>query len=236
MHGISEHVLPLRRETLEDGVYRQLCELILKGGIVPGESITVASLADAFAVSPMPVRNALTRLTSVGALTVISGRTIGIPKLTRERLAEVMRVRLTVEPAAAAWAAETVIPLNLDPLRRKFQALVDNEKGGYSKIYLQANYDFHFEIYSLAGSPTMMNIIETLWLQIAPYFHLLTTYNDFKISQRHHEAIFNSIEHNRPEEARQAMHGDIADAFEVLKGFFKFIQSRCSFIQYAVLA
>ncbi|MGO8656697.1 FCD domain-containing protein, partial [Rhizobium ruizarguesonis] len=69
-------------------------------------------------------------------------------------------------------------------------------------------------------SPTMMNIIETLWLQIAPYFHLLTTYNDFKISQRHHEAIFNSIEHNRPEEARQAMHGDIADAFEVLKGFF----------------
>ncbi|MCB2402362.1 MULTISPECIES: GntR family transcriptional regulator [Rhizobium] len=220
MLGISEHVLPLRRETLEDGVYRRLCELILKGGIVPGESITVASLAEAFEVSPMPVRNALTRLTSAGALTVISGRTIGIPKLTRERLAEVMRVRLTVEPAAAAWAAEKVTTVDLKPLSTKFQALVDNEKGGYSKIYLQANYDFHFEIYRLAGSSIMMNIIETLWLQIAPYFHLLTTYNDFQISQRHHEGIFRGIETNQPDRAHEAMHGDIADAFEVLKGYF----------------
>ncbi|WP_442185536.1 GntR family transcriptional regulator [Rhizobium leguminosarum] len=58
--------------------------MILKGGIVPGESITVASLAEAFEVIPMPVRNALTLLTSAGALTVISGRTIGIPKRREE--------------------------------------------------------------------------------------------------------------------------------------------------------
>jgi DNA-binding GntR family transcriptional regulator len=220
MHGISEHVLPLRRETLEDGVYRQLCELILKGGIVPGESITVASLADAFQVSPMPVRNALTRLTSSGALTVISGRTIGIPKLTRQRLEEVMRVRLTVEPAATAWAAENTRGTEIDFLSEKFQALMDNEKGGYTKLYLQANYDFHFEVYRLAQSQVMMSIIETLWLQISPYFHMLTASENFRVSQRHHEAIFTNIEQRRPLEAHQAMHADIADAFELLKRFF----------------
>lgn len=220
MHGISEHVSPLRRETLEDGVYRQLCEMILKGGIIPGESITVASLADAFQVSPMPVRNALTRLTSTGALTVISGRTIGIPKLTRQRLEEVMRVRLTVEPVATAWAAGKTQGPDIAYLSEKFQALMDNEKGGYTKLYLQANYDFHFEVYRLAQSPTMMAIIETLWLQIAPYFHMLSASGNFRISQRHHEAIFNMIERNRPEEARRAMHDDIADAFEVLKSYF----------------
>ena len=97
---------------------------------------------------------------------------------------------------------------------------MDNEKGGYTKLYLQANYDFHFEVYRLAQSPTMMAIIETLWLQIAPYFHMLSASGNFRISQRHHEAIFNMIEQNRPDEARQAMHDDIADAFEVLKSYF----------------
>jgi DNA-binding GntR family transcriptional regulator len=220
MHGIAQHVSPLRRETLEDGVYRQLSEMILTGGIAPGESITVASLADAFQVSPMPVRNALARLTSAGALTVISGRTIGIPKLTRERLEEVMRVRLTVEPAAAAWAAEKSDAASLPRLKETFQALWDNEQAGYTKLYLQANYNFHFEIYRLAQSSLMMSIIESLWLQISPYFHLLSSSGNSQISQRHHEAIFKAIETNRPDSARQAMHGDIADAFEVLKRYF----------------
>ncbi len=220
MHGIAEHLSPLRRETLEDGVYRQLCEMILKGRIIPGESITVASLADAFQVSPMPVRNALSRLTSAGALTVISGRTIGIPQLTRQRLEEVMRVRLTVEPAATAWAAEKTGGSDTAYLSEKFQALMDNEKGGYTKLYLQANYDFHFEVYRLAQSPTMMAIIETLWLQIAPYFHMLSSSGNFRISQRHHEAIFEMIQKNQPDGARQAMHDDITDAFEILRSYF----------------
>jgi hypothetical protein len=32
---------------------------------------------------------------------------------------------------------------------------------------------FHFRIYRLAGSATLLAIIEPLWLQISPYFHVL---------------------------------------------------------------
>lgn len=219
MHGISQQVSPLRRETLEDGVYRQLCELILRGGIVPGESITVASLAEAFAVSPMPVRNALTRLSGAGALTVLSGRTIGIPKLTRDRLDELRRVRLTVEPTAAAWAAERAGPPQVEELKKSFRALLEGQQSGDTKLYLQANYDFHFEVYRLGQSAIMLSIIESLWLQISPYFHLLRASGNFRISNRHHEDIFRAIEDNAPERARQAMHEDISDAYDVLTGY-----------------
>jgi DNA-binding GntR family transcriptional regulator len=217
MHGLSEHVSPLRRETLEDGVYRQLCELILKGGIAPGESITVASLAEAFGVSPMPVRNALTRLSTAGALTIISGRTIGIPKLTRARLDELRRVRLTVEPAAAAWAAERSGPSAVGDLGKYFRSLLESEKAGDTKLYVQSNYDFHFEVYRLGQSPIMLSIIESLWLQISPYFHLLRASGNFRISNRHHEDIFRAIENGEPERARQALHEDISDAYDVLR-------------------
>lgn len=95
-----------------------------------------------------------------------------------------------------------------------------DEKGGYTKLYLQANCDFHFEVYRLAQSQVMMSIIETLWLQISPYFHMLTASENFRASQRHHEAILTDIEQRRPQEAHRAMQPDIADAFELLKRFF----------------
>ena len=50
------------RLTLQDHVFRQLCELILNGEISPGQLITIQALADAFGVSAMPVREALQRL------------------------------------------------------------------------------------------------------------------------------------------------------------------------------
>ena len=74
------------RGTLQDHVYRQLCELILNGEIAPGQLITIQALADAFGVSAMPVREALQRLTAARVLTVISSRSIGVPPLTSERL------------------------------------------------------------------------------------------------------------------------------------------------------
>jgi len=65
-------VPPLSKETLQEQVFRHVTELILDGSIVPGEMVTVQSLADAFGVSPMPVREALRRLTAANALTVVS--------------------------------------------------------------------------------------------------------------------------------------------------------------------
>ena len=96
------------RDTLQDHVYRQLCELILNGEIAPGQLITIQSLADAFGVSAMPVREALQRLTAARVLTVISSRSIGIPPLTAERLADLRRVRLEVESLAAIWATPNI--------------------------------------------------------------------------------------------------------------------------------
>ncbi len=49
-------------------------------------------------------------------------------------------------------------------------AEVENDRARY----VPANRDFHFTIYRAAGSDTLLSIIELLWLQIGPYFNLLT--------------------------------------------------------------
>src|SRR4051812_10868239 len=98
-------VEPLARDTLQERVYNQLAGLILDGGIAPGQFVTIQGLAEAFDVSTMPVREALKRLTAANALTVVSGRSIGIPPLTLDRLTDLRNVRVEIEGTAAAWAA-----------------------------------------------------------------------------------------------------------------------------------
>ena len=155
-------ILPLSKETLQDRVYRQIASLILEGGIVPGEMVPVQSLADAFGVSAMPVREALRRLTAANALTVVSGRSIGIPRLSRAKLTDLRNVRIEIEALAGKWAAERIEDSELAKLRSLLKALEKANASGDIKSYLRANYAFHFSIYRAAGSESILNIIENL--------------------------------------------------------------------------
>lgn len=216
MSAIRGSVTPLRKETLQDGVFRRLCGLILEGGIAPGQSITVASLAEAFDVSPMPVREALTRLTAIGALTVVSGRTIGIPKLTRERLDDLTRVRLEVESTAVRWASERSNPQFLAELAPILERLRLAERTADATLYVGANYDLHFRIYRQATSPVLVGMIEVLWLQVSPYFHLLRESGNFHISNDRHEELFDALGTLDAGHAVSALQADINGAYRVL--------------------
>src|SRR6202035_3398700 len=99
---------PVSRGTLPGEIYREIKELILDGGIAPGELVTIQGLADAFGVSAMPVREALQRLTAEKALTVVSGRSVGIPELQAVRLQDLCRVRIEIETLATVWAADNL--------------------------------------------------------------------------------------------------------------------------------
>jgi len=117
MFNRSLPVRPVAKETVLDQVYRQIRDLILDGEIEPGHSVTIQSLADAFGVSAMPVREALHRLTAEKALTVIAGRSVGIAPLSLERLGDLRQVRLEIEgrPRGLAGSFRASVPFDLAP-------------------------------------------------------------------------------------------------------------------------
>jgi DNA-binding GntR family transcriptional regulator len=214
-------IVPLSRETLQDKAYRHITELILDGSIVPGEMVTVQSLADAFGVSPMPVREALRRLSAANALTVVSGRSIGIPPLSRARLIDLRNVRFEIEAIAGAWAAERIGEDALAQLARHLGALEAANAAGDVKSYLRANYDFHFAIYRSAGSPNLLGIIENLWLQISPYFNMLHDSGNYSTANAHHQQMFAALRDRDVDAVRTAIRADIDAAFHVLEGLLK---------------
>ena len=164
----------------------------------------------------MPVREALTRLTEAGALTVISGRTIGIPQLTRERLDDLRNVRLEVESAAVRWATARSSKAFLTDLAQPLDRLRQAERTNDPELYIAANYDFHFRIYRQAGSPILLGMIEKLWLQISPYFHLLRETGNFRISNTWHQALHDALGRSDADAATAALVADIDGAYAVL--------------------
>ena len=210
-------VVRIQRATMQDDVYRQAKELILNGELAPGQSITIQWLADAFGVSAMPVREAILRLTAEKALTIVAGRSLGIPPLSRERLGDLTRTRLEIEALAVSWA----VP-NLDAeMRSRLDRLIaemDNIKPDHEarKVYLRANREFHFTLYQASGSEAMLGIIESLWLQVSPYFNLLQERGNFVVSNRHHRALVEALEARDPARAIAAVRADIGDAASVL--------------------
>lgn len=183
----------MSKRRLQDDVYEKLRELILNGEIAAGHLITVQALSEAFGVSAMPIREALQRLVAGQALTTVSGRSIGIPPLTRERLLDLTRVRLVLEGAAAEWAVDNVTPVVVERLEFLTAEMVAAVEAQDVKRFLRHNRDFHFTIYKLAGSESAYSIVEGLWLQVAPYFHDLYQLDRYAKASNGHEMIVKAL-------------------------------------------
>lgn len=206
------------RDTVQDQVYRQLKELILDGEIAPGRTVTVQSLAEAFGVSAMPVREALHRLTAAQALTVVAGRSVGIPALTVERLEDLRRVRGEIEGLAAAWAAARTTPSLLARLDA-LMAQMENATAEDDRIaFVPANREFHFTVYRAAGSESLMAVIEPLWLQIGPYLSLLRGSGNWRRANRQHRALRDALATGDGPAAHAALRADIDEAATILVG------------------
>ncbi len=203
------------RSTLQDYVYRELCELILDGAIAPGQSVTIQALADTFGVSAMPVREALQRLTAARALTVISGRSIGIPPLSKERMFDLRRVRVEVEALAGEWATARMGPADLRKLEQLLRK-VDIAADAGDKSYIALNRAMHFMIYRASGSDALVAIIENLWLQVSPYFHFLYSSGNLHQAKKMHARILEGLRNRDPAMVRSGLVADIEAAGRVM--------------------
>jgi DNA-binding GntR family transcriptional regulator len=209
-------VLRAQRSTMQDHVYRQLCDLILNGEIAPGQLITIQTLAAAFGVSAMPVREALQRLMAARVLTVVSGRTIGVPPLTEARLRDLRRVRLEIEALAGQWATPNLGEAHLKRLDSLVAEMNKAARAGDRKQYVRLNRNFHFTIYGAAGSDALFAIIENLWLQISPYFHLLHASGNYLKANEQHGLIRDALRRRDPKGVRGGLRTDINAAYDVL--------------------
>ena len=160
-------------EGLNATVYAELRKRIVTGHISPNHELSTRGLAGELGVSQTPVRDALSRLSAEGAVSIRSKRRVRVPEMTSERFDDLLRCRLLLEPEAAALALPHLTAANVQRLREIDATLEAAVKSGDAATYMQSNYDFHFTLYRAQPQKTLTQLIETLWLQFGPYMRVL---------------------------------------------------------------
>ncbi|MBS41840.1 MAG: transcriptional regulator [Nocardioides sp.] len=97
--------LPPDAGTLAEGVATAVRDGVRAGELVPGEVYSVYQLAGLLGVSRSPVREALLRLAEAGLVRIARNRGFEVLLPRADDVADILDVRLSLEPLAAARAA-----------------------------------------------------------------------------------------------------------------------------------
>lgn len=211
------------RVTVQDGVYQQLRHALMVGRFDPAQVLTIASLAEAFGTSNMPVREALRRLAAENALEISQNGSACVPIVTRARLDDLCRARVAVEGLAAELGAPRLTASDIATLQKitADQQMIGRNGSIYELI--AKNQQFHFTIYRASGSDVLFQLIETLWLRFGPYMRLLSNHvaplmraGTMEPSGRH-TAIIAALKDRDFARAREEVVADIRTTQETLR-------------------
>ena len=201
---------------LRNSVYDALRQHFVTGKFIPGSSLSTRSVARELGVSQMPVREALSRLAAEGAVEIRSKRRIVVPLMTAARFRDLLRCRELLEPEAAAAALPFIDAARLKHLRAVDNALGTALRTGDVTGYMEGNLEFHFTIYRAQPRRTMLQLIETLWLQFGPYMRVV--YGRFGTANLvdQHQLAIRAIRERNATHLKRAILADIRDGMGLI--------------------
>jgi len=201
----------LSRDTLHMRAHQELSRALITGVFLPGQPVTLRQLVKSLGTSIMPVRDAVGRLIAAGALQMLPNRSVIVPQMTRSRFIELSRVRQAIEGMAAEKACQIMDSDTINQIR-KVNELAKRAiaKRRYDDAFL-SNRDFHFAIYNASRMQVAPPLIDTLWLQAAPFLCLSLVEHGAIWSAAHHDAAIEAFEARDSTAARRAIERDIEE-------------------------
>jgi DNA-binding GntR family transcriptional regulator len=214
--GILE---PIKKATLQEVVYQRLLKAIIAGRIPPGKQLVLGKIAAQFNVSPMPVREAFNRLAEAGVITLQKKKSAVINTLSKEDLMEIQQIRINLETMAVEQACRSIDTQTLDDLGVLHQAYLEAFRSFRVEEVLRLNREFHFTIYSATHMRRLLNIINGLWDQISPYYHILLRKKEHLYTEKHadtHGLLLEKLKQKDVEGSVQALRSDLQNAAELI--------------------
>jgi DNA-binding GntR family transcriptional regulator len=196
--------------SLQRQVYRELRRGLMVGAFVPGQAVSLRMLAKRLDTSPMPLRDAVNRLIAERALQMLPNRSVVVPVLTRDELAELTVVRQLLEGQATAQAATRATSELVELLRQLSAKLLDEIEAHNVPAMLECHQRFHFAIYRASDYQLILPMIESLWLQVGPVMNFSVSASPVRWDVSHHGNIMDALEQGDETTARREMELDIA--------------------------
>ncbi len=222
-----------RSTKLIEEIADKIRQNIVSGAYPPGKRLKQEELAQAFAISRTPIREALSRLEAQGLVTQEQGRSAVVSGPSSRDIAEMYLIRAEMEGLAASLAARWITDRDLAQLRATHEraaaaVAARASKSGPSKsgstkpgttrsrrpakdagAWAAMNAEFHAIIASASNNRNLERILAEF--RSGSTRAVITTFlaemdeTRIDLSIRRHDAILNALEKRDASKARRAM-------------------------------
>jgi GntR family colanic acid and biofilm gene transcriptional regulator len=206
---------PVQAKTAQELVYRELEQAIVKGRLKPGEKLVTEKLARQMGTSRIPVREAIGRLEARNFVKVQPKKGVTVSELSGRNLKEILEIRLMLELSAAMKAASKSNKDTLRKLEYFNSQYVDAQTKNDADEALRMNKEFHFTIYRETQMPILLSMIQSLWNQVSPYYHIMfrqTLFHDPHTGSTCHKKIIEGMAANNPQIVSKWLEMDLSES------------------------
>ena len=204
-------------KTVSQQLYRQLCHDMCEGLYTPGQVVSIRGIAQRYDTTTMPAREAVRWLVAAGALEFVDSRKIIVPELNQERFNDVLFARRTMEGEISERAFPHITAAVIDELEAIDQRLNQTIREDNLTAYMQTNYQFHFTIYKLGKSKTLLQLVELLWLQYGPSMrYICSRWDKSPAAHDHHAEIISALRAGDMQAFRAAVEADVEQGMQLI--------------------
>jgi DNA-binding GntR family transcriptional regulator len=199
--------------TKSDFAYRRVRELILSGELAPGAVINQELLAREIGISTTPLREALRRLKEQGFVELGAHRDARVTELEAEEARDLLEVRRSLDPLAAALAAERRTRQDIAEMRASLehlQALPTQP----TMEQLSTHRAFHSAIYRASHNARLIEMLDGVWDTGDRYrlhgLEVERSAEERAAKDREHKLLFEAVVEGDAETAAEVMRAHIA--------------------------
>lgn len=205
-----------QRLSLTVQVESRLKSALILGMLKPGARLVTKEIAQQLGTSITPVREALLRLVASGALDVTPAQAFLVPALSECRYQEIATIRKTLEGMAVQKATREMNKAGLIRLNQLREGFLSAKQESVEAA-LKANRDFYFQLFHYASMPTLMELIEQLWVRIGPSFnYLYPRFDEVSRMPHNYDLLIEALTEGDEIRTVAAIHKNIIDESDIL--------------------
>ncbi len=161
----------LKYQRMPELIKDQLMDWIMDGTISMGDKLNAEDLASRMGVSRMPVREALRIMEKSGIVQSIPYVGARVVELQMTDIVQIYLMRQALEPLACYYACKNITDRQVATVEKVHARLesVINQPNPNAKDIFVLNREFHFSIFKISNMRHLINIIATLWDNLAFY-------------------------------------------------------------------
>ncbi len=196
-------------KTAKERVFSVMREWIIDGTLKPGEKIFDKEIAEYFAVSRTPVREAFQMLAEQKLIIVSPGKESRVTDIDPVSARQSYELLSVLEPVAVRYAMSNMTDEALRILEDSTKKLKEAIDSGDPRKANEADHMFHQKVLEMSGNDFLMQFCETLETHVARveihYFSHQDILEMLPASVIEHEAIIGAIKNENAEEACRVM-------------------------------